>query len=311
MKKIVLAGGSGFAGSILAKHFHQQVYDVVILSRNPKLYSPFARHVKWNGEEVNSWKEELENAEAVINLSGRTVNCRYNAKNKKEILESRVNATTAIGQAIQQCQHPPKVWMNASSATIYGYSLDKDMPESAPTVAYDFSTTICHEWEKAFYSFSTPQSRKIALRISMILGNHPHSVITVLKRLVRFGLGGKMGNGKQYVSWIHESDFANAVTLLLQRNDLSGPFNLVAPGLITNKDFMRTIRKEMGIPIGIGAMEWMLEIGAMVIRTETELILKSRRAVPEKLLQAGFQFRFPDPTSAIHNLIMKNRHGNH
>jgi uncharacterized protein (TIGR01777 family) len=309
MKKIILAGGSGFLGSVLAKYFHSKLYDVVILSRNPKLYDPVARHIHWDGKNSGEWIEEFENAFAVINLTGRTVNCRYTEKNKQEILESRVNATIAVGLAIQQCKNPPKVWIIAASATYYRSSFDRDMDEHTGETAEDFSMGVCKAWEKSFWEMKTPSTRKIVTRTSLGLGNYANSVLPVMKRLVRFGLGGKMGSGKQYFSWIHEEDYARAIDFLLERNDLSGTFNITAPNPLPNKDFMKLLRSEMKMPIGIGATKWMLEVGAIFIGTETELVLKSRRVVPKKLLEAGFQFEFPDVKSALHDLIQKTNHG--
>ncbi len=305
MRKIILPGGSGFLGSVLAKYFHQKLFDVVILSRSPKLYSPHARYLQWDGKSLGAWKEEFENADAVINLTGRSVNCRYTEKNKKEILESRVDSARAVGIAIQQCKVPPKVWINASSATIYRHSLDRDMDEETGEVGADFSMNICKVWEEVFWEMKTPLTRKIATRTSLGFGNYKNSVLPVLKQLVRFGLGGKMGSGNQYVSWIHEEDYARSIEFLLQRNDLSGTFNITAPQHLTNKNLMQLLREEMRMPFGIGATKWMLAMGAIVIGTETELVLKSRRAIPKKLLDAGFQFHFPDAQSALHDLIHK------
>ena len=298
-------------GSALAKHFHNKLYDVVILSRNPKLYDPFARHIYWDGKNSGEWIEEFENAFAVINLTGRTVNCRYNEKNKQEILESRVNATIAVGLAIQQCKNPPKVWINAASATYYRSSFDRDVDEESGETAEDFSMNVCKAWEKSFWEMKTPSTRKIVTRTSLGLGNYENSVLPVLKRLIRFGLGGKMGNGKQFFSWIHEKDYAKSIDFLLQRNDLSGAFNITAPNPLPNKEFMKLMRKEMKMPFGIGATKWMLEIGAVVIGTETELVLKSRRVVPKKLLDAGFRFEFPNAKSALYDLIQNGNYVHH
>lgn len=306
MSKIILAGGSGFLGSILAKHFHQKLFDVVILSRHPKLYSPYCRFIEWNGKDQGVWNKEFENADAVINLTGRSVDCRYNEKNKKEILDSRVDSTLAVGKAIQQCKNPPRVWINASSATIYSHSTDRDRDEDSTEIGNDFSMNVCKTWEKNFWEIKTPGTRKITTRTSLGLGSYQNSVLPTLKRLVRFGLGGKIGSGNQSFSWIHEEDYVRAIEFLVERNDLSGTFNVTASQHLTIKKFMELLRKEMKMPFGIGATEWMLKIGAAVIGTESELILKSRRVVPKRLLEAGFQFHFPDAASALHDLIHKN-----
>lgn len=309
MKKIILAGGSGFLGSILAQYFHSKLYDVVILTRHPKIYDPFARHIFWDGANSGDWKTEFENAFAVVNLTGRTVNCRYTEKNKKEILESRVNATIAVGLAIQQCTNPPQVWINASSATYYINSFDREMDEETGETGHDFSMGVCQAWERAFWTMKTPSTKKIITRTSLGLGNDSNSVLPVMKKLVRLGLGGKIGTGNQYFSWIHEADYAGAIDFLLQRNDLCGLFNLTAPHPVLNKEFMKLLRNEMKVRFGIGATRWMLEIGAVLLGTETELVLKSRRVVPKKLIDAGFQFQYPELKPALHDLIQHSKYG--
>ncbi|HUM46312.1 MAG TPA: TIGR01777 family oxidoreductase [Chitinophagales bacterium] len=301
-KKIIIPGGSGFLGEVLAKYFKAPVYEVVILSRNPKLFSAHARYVKWDGKHEGAWKEEFENAFAVINLTGRSVNCRYNDQNKKEILASRIDATNIVGKVIQQCLHPPETWINAASATIYRHAEDREMDEATGEIGKGFSVNVCMAWEKAFNDVQTPRTRKIALRMAMVLGDYRNSVWPVLKRLTRFGMGGKMGNGKQFISWIHETDYARAIDFLLNHAEISGTLNVAAPHPLPNSQFMKMLRDEMHIPFGLPATEWMLEAGAFFIGTETELVLKSRRVVPRKLLEAGFQFKFPELKEAIWNL---------
>jgi len=302
-KKIIIPGGSGFLGTMLAKYFRPPVYDVVILSRNPKLYSPVARYVKWNGRDPDTWKSEFEDAFAVINLTGRSVDCRYNEKNKKEILESRINTTSAVGEAIQQCATPPKVWINAASATIYRHALDRNTDEITGEMGTGFSVNVCKAWEKRFDEIPVPHTRKVLLRMAMVMGNYPNSVLPVLKRLVKFGLGGKMGRGKQFISWIHAEDFSRCIEFMLSHEGIRGTFNVAAPNPIPNKTFMKILRDELHIQFGLPAKTWMLELGAFLIGTETELVLKSRRVVPKKLLEAGFEFKFPEVKAAIHDLL--------
>lgn len=304
-KKIIIPGGSGFLGQVLAKYFTSPVYEVVILSRNPKWYSPVARCVKWDGKTAGAWKEEFENAWAIINLTGRTVDCRYNEKNKKEILESRVNATSIIGKVIQQCKCPPPVWINGASATIYRHAEDREMDKNTGEIGHGFSVNVCTAWEKAFNDVQTPATRKIALRVTMVLGNYHNSVFPVLKRLTRFGLGGQMGNGRQFISWIHALDYARSIEFILEHPEICGTYNVAAPNPVINKDFMKIMRDELHVLFGLPASEWMLEIGAWLMGTETELVLKSRRVVPKKLLEAGFEFKFPDVKNAIHDLAKK------
>lgn len=304
-KKIIIPGGSGFLGEVLAKYFKAPVYEVVILSRNPKLFSAHARYVKWDGKNEGAWKEEFENAFAVINLTGRSVNCRYNERNRREILASRIDATNIVGKVIQQCMHPPETWINAASATIYRHAEDREMDEVTGEIGKGFSVNVCMAWEKAFNDVQTPRTRKIALRMAMVLGDYRNSVWPVLKRLTHFGMGGKMGNGKQFISWIHETDYARIIDFLLNHPEISGTLNVAAPNPLPNTVFMKAMRKELHMPFGLTATEWMLEMGAFFIGTETELVLKSRRVVPRKLLEAGFQFKFPELKEAIGELNYK------
>jgi uncharacterized protein (TIGR01777 family) len=306
-QRLILAGGSGFLGQALAKHFQALGWEVVVLTRSPKPGRP-AREVAWDAETVGDWTRELDGATAVINLTGRSVDCRYNAYNRRLILESRVNSTRAIGQAIAQCSQPPGVWLNASSATIYrhtfGPAWDESGTDFAPTPAVkdQFSLEVIHAWERALREAPTPRTRKLALRTTMVLGHGRNSVFPVLCRLARLGLGGRMGSGEQFVSWLHEVDFCRAVEWLIEHNEISGAVNLAAPNPLTNTEMMRSFRELVGAPFGLPATEWMLEIGAVFLRTETELILKSRRVVPGRLLKSGFTFRFPTMREAIADL---------
>jgi uncharacterized protein (TIGR01777 family) len=306
-QRLILAGGSGFLGQALAKHFQALGWEVVVLTRSPKPGRP-AREVAWDAETVGDWTRELDGATAVINLTGRSVDCRYNAYNRRLILESRVNSTRAIGQAIAQCSQPPGVWLNASSATIYrhtfGPAWDESGTDFAPTPAVkdQFSLEVIHPWERALREAPTPRTRKLALRTTMVLGHGRNSVFPVLCRLARLGLGGRMGSGEQFVSWLHEVDFCRAVEWLIEHNEISGAVNLAAPNPVTNTEMMRSFRELIGAPFGLPATEWMLEIGAVFLRTETELILKSRRVVPGRLLKSGFTFRFPTMREAIADL---------
>jgi uncharacterized protein len=239
----------------------------------------------------------LDGAEAVINLTGRTVNCRYNAKNRREIMDSRVNSTRAIGEAIAKCAQPPRVWLNASTATIYKHTFgpahDENGEIGATCEAQDeFSIEVARAWERTLDEARTPGTRKVALRAAMVLGTGENSVFPMLRRLTCLGLGGRMGNGKQYVSWIHERDFCRAVEWIVAREEFVGAVNVAAPNPVTNAEMMQILREVVGAPLGIGlpAAEWMLEAGAFFLRTEVELIIKSRRIVPRKLLQSGFEF---------------------
>ncbi len=305
--RLILAGGSGFLGQVLAKHFQALGWEVVVLTRSPQA-NRASREVRWDAETLGEWTRELEGATAVANLTGRSVDCRYTAKNRRLIIESRVNSTRVIGQAIAQCAQPPRVWLNASSATIYRHTLGPAWDESGTDFAVtaevqdEFSLEVIHAWERALNEAQTPRTRRIALRTTMVLGHASNSVFPVLCRLARFGLGGQMGNGKQFVSWLHGVDFCRAVEWLVQHEEVSGPVNLSAPNPLPNVEMMRLFREAVGAPFGLPATEWMLEIGAFFLRTETELILKSRRVVPGRLLAGGFEFRFPTMREAIADL---------
>jgi hypothetical protein len=309
-KRIVLAGGSGFLGQALATHLGKSGHEIVILTRTPKPRTDGFREVGWDGSKQGPWRRELEGALAVINLTGKSVNCRYTAANRKEILESRVNSTRCLGQAIGSCQAPPAVWLNASTATVYRHTFDTAWDEQGQTEASAeakdrFSVEVAWAWERALEEAKTPQTRKLALRTSMVLGLSQNSVFPVLRRLTRLGLGGKLDSGRQFVSWIHELDYCRAIDWLLSHQELSGPVNVTAPNPVTNAEMMRDMRAICGVPIGLPASGWMLEVGAFLMRTETELILKSRRVVPGLLLRSGFEFRFSDIRHAFEDLDSK------
>lgn len=305
--RLVIAGGSGFLGQVLAKYFLKLGWDVVVLARQPRA-NRAAREVQWDAATMGEWARELEGAAAVVNLCGKSVDCRYTAANRCELIESRVQPTRALAEAMARCAQPPRVWLNASSATIYRHTFGPAWDESATdfsatAAAKDaFSLEIIHAWEKALNEAQTPRTRRVALRTTMVLGHGRNSVFPVLCRLARLGLGGRMGSGEQFVSWLHEVDFCRAVEWVVQHEELSGPVNFAAPNPVTNAEMMRLFRETMGVPFGLPATEWMLEVGAFFLRTETELILKSRRVVPGKLLASGFEFRFPTMPAAVANL---------
>jgi uncharacterized protein (TIGR01777 family) len=305
-KRIILAGGSGFLGQALAKRFLQQDCEVIILTRSPRTRNDAAKEIAWDAKSSGDWTKFIDGAEVVVNLTGKSVDCRYNEANRKAIIASRVDSTRVLGEAIANCKQSPRVWLNSSSATIYKHTFDKPMDESGETGATpeahdEFSIEVIRKWERALDEAQTPATRKVALRITMVFGKDG-GVFPVLRRLTRFGLGGKMGSGRQFVSWIHVKDFLRAVEWLVAKDDLSGAINLAAPNPLPNRDMMRLMREAGAMPFGLPATEWMLEVGAIFLRTETELILKSRRVVPGKLLGSGFQFQFPDLRDALKNL---------
>lgn len=293
--KIVIPGGSGQVGVILGRAFQRDGHEVVILSRRP-VESPW-RVVQWNGATLGDWSSELDGCDAVINLAGRSVTCRYTATNRKDILESRVLSTRIVGQAISEARHPPRVWLQASTATIYSHSFDEPNDETTGAIggwsnaprSWAFSTEVALAWEGALAEAVTPSTRKIALRSSMTMSADPGGIFATLLGLVRCGLGGSVDGGRQYVSWIHEEDFVAAVAWLIAHEVIAGAVNVCAPNPLPQGEFMRALRRAAGVPIGLPATQLMATVGALLMQTETELILKSRRVVPAKLLDRGFR----------------------
>lgn len=319
-ERIILAGGTGFLGRILRRSLTAGGYEVIILSRSASAagadrVKENVREVHWDGWCLGPWTSELEGALALINLAGRSVNCRYNERNRKLIMDSRVDSTRVLGEAVGGCTAPPKVWLNSSTATIYQHSLDRDRDEnsaefdSTPEAKDAFSVSVTRNWEQAFAQASTPQTRKVALRISMVLGTEEGTVFRIFTKLTRLGLGGRMSSGNQYVSWIHEDDFCRAVQWVIANEKLTGPVNFTAPHPLPNHEMMRLLRRACGIPVGLPAARWMLELGAFFMRTETELILKSRRVVPRRLLDSGFTFHFPRFEEAARDLLARLERG--
>lgn len=298
--KIVIPGGSGQVGAILGRAIQRDGHDVVVLSRRPS-DAPW-RVVQWDGRTLGAWSEEIDGCDAVINLAGRSVNCRYTAANRKDILESRVWSTRIVGQAISEASRPPRVWLQASTATIYSHSFDEPNDETTGAIggwdnapgSWTFSTDVARAWEQTLAEAVTPSTRKIALRSSMTMSADPGGIFATLLGLVRCGLGGSVAGGRQYVSWIHEDDFVAAVAWLIDHEVIAGAVNVCAPNPLPQAEFMRVLRRAAGVPIGLPATRLMASIGALFMQTETELILKSRRVVPGRLLDRGFSFKYPD-----------------
>ena len=309
--KIVLAGGTGQIGRILARVRISQGDHVVALARNPAPESP-CRVVPWDGRTEGDWIREIDGADVVINLAGRSVNCRYNPENRRAIIDSRVESTLVLGRAIRRASRPPRVWLQSATATIYAHRYDAPNDEATGILGgtepgvpetWRFSVDVANRWERALADVGTlPATRTVLLRKSMVMSPDRGGVFDVLLGLVRRGLGGRQGNGRQFVSWIHEHDFSRAIGRLIDDESLAGPVNLASPGPLPNADFMRGIREAWGIGFGLPATEWMMELGAIALRTETELILKSRRVVPGRLLGAGFRFEHPEWAEAAREL---------
>jgi uncharacterized protein (TIGR01777 family) len=271
---------------------------------------------QWDGEKLGPWAAEFENADAVINLAGQSVNCRYTENNRRIITESRLKSTRIIGEAIACARHAPRVWLQASTATIYAHRFDAPNDEATGIIGgaepnapdtWRFSIEVATSWERVADEWPTPRTRKVLMRSAIIMSPSRGGPFDLLLNLVRLGLGGTCGDGRQYVSWIHDQDFVRAVMWLLQHQELDGAVNLAAPNPLPNREFMEQLRTAWGMPFGLSATEWMLELGALLMRSETELILKSRRVVPVRLLQSGFEFRFPDWAGAAADLCLRCR----
>jgi hypothetical protein len=327
--RIVIPGGSGQVGNALSRHFQSAGHHVTVLTRGP-FAAPW-QTVHWDGltegSPMNgSWVETLDGADVVINLAGRSVNCRYNLRNRTEIYNSRILTTRLLGQVFSRLANPPRLWMNASTATIYRHSLDQPMDEASGELggyelispgllgrprrapdSWNFSISVAKDWEAEFFTTWTPHTRKIALRSAITLCPTPGNAFEAFLNLVRFSLGGQQGNGRQFVSWIHELDFCRAVDFLIQREDLDGPVNLASPNPLPNREFMLGLRDAWGMPNGFPAPALAIEIAAFFLRTESELVLKSRRVVPTRLLDAGFKFEFPHWPEAADDLVRQWR----
>ena len=291
--KVVIAGGTGFIGKYLARGFRAMGHEVIIISRGKN-------NLNW-GSTIKI-AGVLENAGLLINLAGKSVDCRYNEQNKKEIMNSRIETTKILGDALLTCKNPPELWINSSTATIYRHAEDRPMTEDSGEPGSGFSVDVATEWEKTFFSFDLPRIRQVALRMAIVLGKEG-GVMKPFMKLVKYGLGGQQGNGRQMFSWIHIEDLFRICLFLKQQKGLEGVFNCSAPGPVSNKQLMSTFREVKGTKFGLPSPAWLLKIGAVIIKTETELILKSRWVVPERLLRSGYVFRYPTIEPALQNII--------
>jgi uncharacterized protein (TIGR01777 family) len=316
--RIVLPGGSGQVGEALARHFQERGHHVTVLTRGP--YAAQWQTVHWDGESTGPWTEYMEGADVCINLSGRSINCRYTAEHRRAIYDSRIQTTRLLGKVIAGLADPPRLWMNASAATIYertrgadGVDLPLDEATGrlggeeagirAATGARAFNLRVTRDWEAAFYQAETPRTRKVALRSGVVFSPVPGTAFGVLSNLVRMSLGGTQGSGRQFIPWIHEADYARAAEFLTGREDLDGPFNLTAPNPLPNRAFMAALREAWDVPNGLPAPSLAIRLGAIFLRTEPELVLGSCRAVPGRLLDAGFRFEFPEWLEAAEDLV--------
>lgn len=310
--KIAIPGGTGQVGTLLARALHHDGHEVIVFGRSPK--SAAWQVMQWDPANLTGWARELDGADVVINLAGRSVNCRYTPQNREEILQSRVASVRAVGQAIGHARQPPRVWLQASTATIYAHTYDRANDEMSGMIGgaepstpdtWRFSIDVAKAWEQALDEAPASKTRKVKLRSAVILSPDPGGIFDTLLMLVRRGLGGKAGDGRQYVSWIHEADFIRAIYFLIEHDQMDGAVNLASPNPVPNREFMAGLRQAWGAIIGLPSTRWMLEIGAVLLQTETELILKSRRVVPGRLLREGFAFEFPDWPGAARELCRR------
>ena len=301
MKKLIIAGGTGFLGKALIKQFENEYDKIIVLSRSENRQTNNISYIHWDAKSFGTWNAELEGAEAIINLTGRNINCRYTKKNKAAILASRLESTAIIGEAILKCTHPPKVWINASATGIYQFKENKFSTEVNSEIGTGFMAEVCVAWEKAVANFNLPQTRQLIIRISMVLG-HGGGAFPVMSKLASLGLGGTLGKGTQQVSWIHIADYCALIKWMIDTNTAVGVYNGVAPTPIMNKDMMRLFRQKAHMKIGLPAYTWMLEIGAFFIGTEPEIILGSTYAYPEKAINEGFAFKYKTMEACLDNL---------
>jgi len=309
--KILVPGGSGFLGRAVVAHFHGAGHNVVVLSRRPD-----PGDVGWDGESLGPWAKELDGADVVVNLAGRSVNCRYGSRHLAEMMDSRVKSARVVGRAIADAKIPPDVWLQASTATIYAHRFDAPNDELTGVIGgsepgaprkWVASIEIARAWECELEAADTSRTRKVAMRAAMVMGVEKGSAFDTLATLATRGLGGPAGDGRQFMSWIHEADFLRSLDFLIERRDLSGPVNLASPNPLPNREFVAEMRSALGVRLALPTPAWLLEFGAVFMRTETELILKSRRVIPTRLLQAGFTFEFPEWPAAAHDLAAKWR----
>ncbi|MDF9716828.1 TIGR01777 family protein [Nocardioides sp. ChNu-153] len=314
--RIVIPGGTGQVGGILRRALAAEGHDVVVLSRRPEALEPGVRHVVWDGRTVGPWAEELDGVDAVVNLAGRSVNCRYTDRNLRQMMDSRVTSTRVVGAAIAQAERPPRVWLQMSTATIYADTRGPAHDETHGVIGgeepdvplyWEYSVRIARSWEAAQAEAATPATRRVALRTALVMSPDRGGILDYLLWMARLGVGGPVAGGGQYVSWIHEDDLVRAVLLLLERDDIDGPVNVAAPEPLPQRELMRALRREWGHRPGLPATRWMAALGAFALRSDTELLLKSRRVVPGRLLEAGFTFEHPSWPEAAADLVRQVR----
>jgi uncharacterized protein len=312
--KVVIPGGTGQVGTALARALCRDGHQVVVLSRR----AASSGQVAWDGAQLGPWAREIDGSDVVINLAGRSVSCRYTKDNLTEMMRSRVRSARVVGQAIAAAARPPAAWLQMSTATIYADTRGAANDDLTGVIGgseegvpgyWAFSVDIAQAWERELDEAQVPATRKVALRAAMVMTPDRGGVFDVLSRMARLGLGGPVAGGGQYVSWIHEDDFTAAVRFIIDTSALTGAVNLAAPGPERQRDLMRELRAAWGVPVGLPATRWMAALGALALRSDTELLLKSRRVVPARLTAAGFEFRYGTWPEAARDLVRQARAG--
>ncbi len=307
MKKvIVIAGGTGFVGKAITRILNPDRYEFRILTRKHMIDEGHVSFYKWDAKNIDEgWRQALEGAHVLINLTGKSVNCRYTEKNKQEIYDSRVGPTALLGEALNKTIDAPTVWINASTATIYRHEIKRPNDEYNGAIGRGFSVDVAKKWEQTFFKIYTPGVRKIALRMSFVLGREGEA-ISLFKKHTYMGLNKRHGTGKQWVSWIHEKDLCNIIDYIIHHDRIDGIVNATSPGAVQDRDFLKAFRQVLGVNYGVPIPAWMLTIGAYFLRTETELILKSRWVYPKRLLDLGFKFKFKTIEYALRDLLVNS-----
>jgi uncharacterized protein (TIGR01777 family) len=312
--KIVLPAGTGNVGAVLLRHWSELGHELVVLSRNPRGLLGGVRRVAWDARTLGPWASEIDGADVVVNLAGKSVGKgRYTDDVVGELKRSRVDSVRVVGEAIARANKPPKLWLQMSTAALYAHRFDGDNDEATGLVGgnepgvpayWSKIVDVALSWERALADAVVP-SRKVALRLSLLMSPDRGSVFDVFYTLARTGLGGSIAGGAQYVSWIHDADFVSAIDWLIDRDDVDGVINLASPSPLPQREFMRSLREAARAPIGLPASKWMVSLGARVAGADPELMLKSRRVTPGRLLERGFAFRFPSWPEAARDLVAR------
>jgi uncharacterized protein (TIGR01777 family) len=303
MKRIILAGGSGFVGQALAPVFQEKGYHVVVLGRGTGHREGGVDYLQWDGQSLGDWASAVDGAQAVVNLTGKNINCRHNAENRREIIRSRVDSVRVLGDAIAHCVNPPKVFVQTSGVGYYGDTGDRVVDEET-ALGSDFTAEVCRQWEGAFDALDLAATRKVVLRLGVVLGR-AGAALPVLEKLTRWFLGGAVGHGRQFISWIHLSDVIRMFVASEEQTEITGVFNATAPAPVTNKEFMHELRRALHRPWSPPVPAPFARAGAWLMGSDGDLALLSSRCVPRRFLEHGFQFQFPNLRDAFAHLYPK------